>query len=101
MKVIPEPLTFEWDKGNKDKNLLKHLVTNQEAEEVFTNNPFILAEDERHSHLEKRFQALGQTNVHRTLFLSFAVRRDKVRIISIRDMNRKERVIYAKAKKTS
>jgi len=96
MKILPEPIFFEWDKGNSDKNLIKHGVTNQEAEEVFDNKPFLLSEDFKHSIKEKRFQALGRTNQGRFLFLSITIREDRVRIISVRDMNRKERKIYEK-----
>lgn len=34
---LPQPLNFEWDKGNKEKSLLKHGITNGEAEETFLN----------------------------------------------------------------
>ncbi len=96
MKILPEPIAFEWDKGNLNKNLLKHNVTNQEAEEVFSHEPIIVAEDKKHSIKEKRFQALGRTNKQRKIFLSFTIRGNKVRIISIRDMNKKEEMVYEK-----
>jgi uncharacterized protein len=96
MIVIPEALTFEWDGGNLDKNYIRHQVTNQEAEEVFSNEPLIVKEDEKHSTREQRYQALGRSNSKRKLFLSFTIRKNKVRIISIRDMNRKEKLIYEK-----
>ena len=50
--IIPEPIEFEWNKGNVDKNLKKHGVKNEEAEEVFLNDPLIY-EDLKHSELEK------------------------------------------------
>ena len=96
MRIISEPLSFEWDKGNSDKNLKKHQVTNQEAEEIFFNEPLIIAEDQKHSAQESRFQSLGRTNKDRKLFLSFTIRFNKIRIISIRDMNKKEKKIYEK-----
>ncbi|MFA6519081.1 MAG: BrnT family toxin [Candidatus Shapirobacteria bacterium] len=94
MRVIPDPLFFDWDSGNSNKNFLKHGVSNQEAEEVFGNEPLIIAEDQKHSSSEIRYQALGQTNTNRKLFLSFTIRNQKVRIISIRDMNHKEEKTY-------
>ncbi|PIP85265.1 hypothetical protein COT86_02270 [Candidatus Collierbacteria bacterium CG10_big_fil_rev_8_21_14_0_10_43_36] len=94
MKIIPDILTFDWDEGNSNKNLVKHIVTVQESEEVFTNQPLIIATDEKHSTSEQRFLALGRTNKDRKLFLSFTIRKDKIRIISIRDINRKETKIY-------
>ncbi len=96
IKIIPKVITFEWDKGNIDKNLKKHEVSNHEAEEVFFNKPFIIAEDKKHSLKEHRFQALGKTNRQRKVFLSFTIREDRIRIISIRDMNKKEEVKYEK-----
>lgn len=81
---MSEPLSFEWDTGNTSKNFEKHLVTNQEAEEVFINQPLVVIADIKHSMTERRFQALGKTNNNRPLFLSFTIRNNKVRIISIR-----------------
>lgn len=96
MRIIPNLLVFDWDQGNSIKNLVKHSVTVQESEEVFTNQPLAIALDEKHSFAERRFLALGRTNNNRKLFLSFTIRNDKVRIISIRDMNKKETKIYEK-----
>ena len=95
---------FEWDKGNIDKNLKKHNVINEEGEEVFSNNPFV-SEDTRHSRQEQRFQAFGRTNQGRVLFVSFTIRKVdqkfKIRIISCRDMNRKEEVKYEEIQKNT
>ncbi len=97
MKILPEPVVFEWDKGNIDKNFIRHGITNKEAEEVFNDEPPLLSEDIRHSTTERRFQALGRTNNGRLLFVSFTIRNDKVRVISARDMNKKEVKMYEKA----
>jgi len=35
MILFKKPKEFIWDKGNKDKNWIKHKVTNEECEEVF------------------------------------------------------------------
>lgn len=94
MLVLPDPLAFDWDIGNTDKNLKKHRVTALEAEEAFDNKPLIINKDTKHSATEQRYQVLGWTDKKRKLFISFTVRRDKVRIISARDMNRKEEIIY-------
>ncbi len=95
--MIPEPTSFEWDSGNIDKNLKRHKVNCQEAEEVFVNQPLIVVEDIKHSTTEIRFQALGISNSKRLLFISFTVRKQKIRIISIRDMDKKEKNEYKKA----
>ena len=85
---------FQWDKGNRDKNWERHQVSNTECEELFFNAPLIVAEDSLHSRSEERFYALGQTNAERRLFLVFTVRTNLLRVISARDMSKKERKIY-------
>jgi uncharacterized protein len=86
---------FAWDKGNSEKNLIKHNVTDSEAEQVFFNNPLIISEDETHStELEIRFAALGKTDNEKTLTIIFTIRNNLIRIISAREMSKKERKIY-------
>ncbi|MBU4017454.1 BrnT family toxin, partial [Patescibacteria group bacterium] len=59
VRIFPQPIIFEWNKGNIKKNYEKHSVTNQEAEELFSNEPFMISEDTKHStKKEQRFQAL-------------------------------------------
>lgn len=94
MKILPEPLIFDWDQGNIGKNLIKHNVTDKESEEPFVSKPLKLNKDAKHSKKEPRFQALGKTNDERLLFLSFTIRNNRIRIISARDMNKKERGEY-------
>jgi len=87
---------FEWDRGNSEKNKVKHNVTTTECEEIFVNLPLLLADDSKHSQEEKRYYMLGQTNKERRMFISFTIRQNKIRVISARDMNRKERATYEK-----
>ena len=95
------PVKFEWDTGNSKKNEVKHGVTTSECEEVFFRQPLLVASDEKHSDDEQRFYALGQTAMSRKLFVVFTFRAEKVRVISARDMSRKEREIYAEAQTNS
>jgi uncharacterized DUF497 family protein len=85
---------FEWDAGNLSKNAAKHAVSCREAEEIFFNQPLIVAPDPAHSQTEIRFRVLGRTNTQRLLHLNFTLRGNKLRIISVRPMNRKERTHY-------
>ena len=85
---------FQWDAGNVEKNWHAHRVSSSEAEQLFFNQPLILAEDSAHSQGEERYFALGQTNSGRTLFVVFTVRDALIRVISARDMSRKERKAY-------
>ena len=87
---------FEWDEGNAHKNWERHQVTPEEAEGVFFNEPLVVRSDVRHSKQERRYYALGQTGGGRYLFVAFTIRRSLLRVISVRDMNRKERGAYAK-----
>ncbi|MEO8666479.1 MAG: BrnT family toxin [Ignavibacteria bacterium] len=86
---------FEWDEGNLDKNSGKHGVINKECEEVFKNSPLYVNHDQLHStKYEQRYQALGTSDKDRKLFISFTIRKNKIRIISARDMSRNERKKY-------
>jgi uncharacterized protein len=85
---------FEWDDGNRDKNWEKHQVSNSECEEVFFNLPLLLKHDATHSQAEDRYYVLGQTNAGRKLFASFTIRDENIRVISARDMSKRERNFY-------
>jgi len=88
---------FDWDKGNARKNE-KHGVSMAESEQVFFNAPLLVAEDSKHSNQERRLHALGKTDDSRLLHITFTIRHgEKIRIISARDMHRKERTVYEKA----
>lgn len=89
---------FDWDAGNSRKSTQKHGVTQAEAEQIFFNEPLLVVSDERHSDEEVRVHALGVTDDGRTLHISFTLRgaATLIRVISARDMSRKERERYAK-----
>jgi uncharacterized DUF497 family protein len=89
---------FQWDKGNGLKSWLKHHVSQGEAEQVFFNEPLLLVVDEEHSQDESGLRALGYTQDNRHLYIVFMVRDHLIRVISARDMNRKERKIYEEFK---
>ena len=87
---------FDWDVGNERKSVEAHQVSQIEAEELFFNQPLIVSPDEEHSTREPRWHALGVTDSGRKLHATFTLRQNntKIRIISARDMSRKERKIY-------
>jgi len=87
---------FQWDAGNADKNLIKHMVENWECEQVFFNEPLLVLEDPKHSIPEKRWAAFGKTDAGRHLVVIFTKRGNLLRVISARDMNRRERGFYEK-----
>lgn len=90
---------FEWDEGNAEKNWEKHRVTRGECEQVFFYRPLVLGEDTAHSRAEPRYYALGITDAGRALFIVFTIRGDRIRVISARDMNRREQRIFDNAAK--
>ena len=94
---------FDCDAGNSLKSAEKHGVTQAEAEQVFLNEPLLLVQDEKHSASEPRFHALGQTDAGRRLHVSLTFRKGGalIRVISARDMSRKERTIYEQDAQTS
>jgi uncharacterized protein len=85
---------FEWDECNRDKNWEKHQVSNGECEEVFFNLPLLLKPDPTHSQSETRYYILGATNAGRRLFISFTICGENIRVISSRDMSKRERNYY-------
>lgn len=102
MRILPKPLAFQWDKGNVHKNLIKHNVTTQEAEEIFAHKPFYIQQDVEHSTSnEQRFRGLGKTKNGRLLFVAFTLRNREIRIIPIRDTKRIERKGYEEAQENT
>ena len=85
---------FEWDDGNSEKNWLKHKVSRIEAEQVFFNSPLIVVVDEKNFNVESRYFLLGRTNDGRHLTIVATVRGTKIRVISARDMHKKERMRF-------
>lgn len=89
---------FEWDKWNKEKSWLKHNIIYKEAEEVFEDDFSNTSEDLKHSQIEKRYQILGVSKINNKLSIIFTIRGLKIRIISARLMNKKERIKYENEK---
>ena len=100
--MVDDPLEgctgFDWDEGNLEKNWERHRVPFWEAEEVFFNEPLVVSPDREHSVGEARYHALGQSDSGRRLFISFTVRRSLIRVVSARDMTRRERQTYEQSK---
>ena len=93
MRFVKDALEFEWDKGNIGKNK-KHNVEDKEAEEIFLDDRKKTFKDKLHSGGEERFRVVGKTKKGRLLFVVFTMRKGKIRIISARDINKKEVSLY-------
>ncbi|MDP3722346.1 MAG: BrnT family toxin [Candidatus Omnitrophota bacterium] len=94
MTVWKEPIRFQWDAGNREKNWTKHRVTTAECEEVFFDPHKRTLESMLHAGREVRHVLIGQTQGNRLLFVVFTLRGDTVRVISARNLNKSERGLY-------
>lgn len=87
---------FDWDKGNIDKNK-KHNVRDRECEESFFDKNKVVLKDVLHTtDEEERYILLGKTRKGRFLYIVYTIRVTKIRIISARDINKKEVKLYEK-----
>ncbi|MBW1782976.1 MAG: BrnT family toxin [Deltaproteobacteria bacterium] len=93
-KIFEQFSGFQWNRGNIDKNLIKHNVENWECEQVFFNRPLLVLDDPKYSAFEKRWAAFGKTDAERFLTVIFTNRKNLIRVISARDMNKRERKFY-------
>ena len=71
MIIFPEPVDFQWDQGNINKNFISHQVTNEECEEAFFDQGKKIFKDYLHSQREERHLLIGQTKKSRLLFIVF------------------------------
>ena len=94
MEQLSRCTGFHWDAGNAEKNQISHGMTQSEAEQVFFNRPLVVNDDVRHSTVEPRYFALGRTDAGRHLFIAFTLREDLIRVISARDMSRREQEVF-------
>lgn len=86
--------TFEWDPVKAGSNLQKHGVSFLEAVNAFMDPLSVTIPDPDHSGDEQRCLLVGLGDAGRLLVVSHAERGDKIRIISAREANRRERRQY-------
>lgn len=92
---------FNWDQGNFSKSERKHGITPEDSESVFLDQKFLVEEDLKHQETEKRYIGIGENSEGKVLSIVFTLRYDKIRVISARIANKKERNTYEKAKKNT
>jgi uncharacterized DUF497 family protein len=97
MLDLSQTIGLDWDEANSGKSASKHSLSRAEAEQIFFDEQFLLADDVKHSQDEPRYHALGQTIEGRLLHVTFTLRdnQTRIRVISARDANRRERAAYA------
>ena len=87
-------MKFEWDTDKAIANLKRHKVSFQEASTVFGDTVSITIVDPDHSVGEQRYIIIGSSYMGRLLMVSHTDRGDCIRIISARELTRKERKAY-------
>lgn len=87
-------LEFEWDPAKAELNLKEHGISFDEATTIFRDTLSITISDPDHSDSEDRFIDIGMSHRMQLLVVSYAERKDKIRIISARRATRAERKNY-------
>jgi uncharacterized DUF497 family protein len=91
-------MNYEWDEVKNRKNLAKHGLSFEDAEQVFSG-PCVTFEDDRFTYGEQRLITLGLL-AGRLVVIAHAPRDEATRIISMRRGNRREQEIYKKRLET-
>ena len=92
-------LFFEWDEDKALLNFHKHSIKFEEAMASFEDEKSVTLDDLKHSTEEKRYFLIRVCRDKKLLAVVHTIRKDRIRIISARIANRKERKIYEKDKK--
>jgi len=82
---------FEWDRKKAANNFRKHKVSFDEAVTVFYDPLSATFNDPEHSIGEERYITVGYSSTRRLLVVSYTARDDRIRIISTRRANTKEK----------
>lgn len=87
-------MRFEWDPKKAAANLQKHRVSFEEAATVFSDPLARTYEDPDAPQDEARELTFGVSSGGRTVVVAHCERRGRVRIISAREMTRREKRDY-------
>ena len=85
-------MQFEWDEDKAALNLKKHGVRFETTAKVFCDEYRIELYDAEHSADEDRYNTIGM--VDNILFVVYTERKNRIRLISARPANSKERSLY-------
>ncbi len=84
-------MIYEWDPEKAKQNLREHAVSFEEAATVFLDPLAMTYPDPDHSDEEDREITIGYSTKQRLLLVSHVQRRKRTRIISTREVTRRER----------
>ena len=87
-------MEFDWDDDKAEINIVRHGISFLEAASVFDDDLSITFLDPDHSVDEERLIIIGHSNRGRLLFVSQTDRNRRPRIISAREVTRRERKVY-------
>ena len=88
-------MTFIWDEEKEAINIAKHGISFSLAALVFSDLNRIEMFDTKHSGFEDRYITIGSVNdLITVLFVVYTERNQRIRIISARRANAKERAAY-------
>ena len=87
-------MQFEWDSDKAAANVSRHGVSFELAMLVFLDDCRLIKLDERFDYGEERIITMGHVN-NRLHVVVYTQTNDKIRIISARKANRRERKRYA------
>lgn len=85
---------FEWDDAKAAANFARHGVAFEEASDVFDDSHALYSEDKSHTTTEQRFLVIGCVE-RGVLLVVYTLRSCRIRLISARFANRRERRFYA------
>jgi uncharacterized DUF497 family protein len=87
-------LAFQWDRAKAKANLRRHGVSFDLAKTVF-KDPFAIERlDDRQAYGEERFVIIGVAEGKILLFVAYAEREERIRIISARRVTQYEQDDY-------
>jgi uncharacterized protein len=84
---------FEWDDAKAAANAVRHAVTFEAARSAFSDPLAVAREDPRQDYGEDRYTLLGMAN-DQLLHVAYTLRRERIRIISARLAEPRERRRY-------
>jgi len=87
---------FEWDEIKNKSNFLKHGISFNEAQTVFSDDLAIYIADDEHSEEEERFIVIGESARTRLLVVCHCYRESEmvIRLISARKAEKTEMELY-------
>lgn len=91
-------MKYEWNCVKAESNLRKHKVSFEEATTVFDDSFQEVYPDTDHSVGEARYICLGMSDKSRVLFVAYAERQGRTRIISARKADTEEELEYYAAR---